>query len=422
MNHESHESSERLSQAVTEMRSQSIRTEVLTRGEDAVLSQFPKRSKRVGGVVWTLAGLSTAAAIAVLSLVPNESAMAQVRRIAENGDRVLHHLVSYEVQPDKSEKPSLEVFTDGVKTRYIDMAGNQYLIADSKVTTLYKDGFATVVTQIKKGQSVFEQNSAKSILEKNLHGEVRHVGHEKNVNWNGRKVDKYSVIQSIVDARGNKLESRFELIADPVTERPLEMRSQLQGFPPSVNRWDYPEPDPRLLQLPITSKTKVYDIDEERDEIKTALGKPGTATVVGGQQVELLQVWVDEVGNACAIAQANYSCPVNYGVHINGTTSADFPEGEPFSGMYHVQPANLYEGRPVQFFFGEYARNPVRQKFGNAATVEIPVFSGKNLAGYAKFENVPIKRTWNVHMLLEPENIPFWETRSNGAGSLTKPN
>ena len=48
------------------------------------------------------------------------------------------------------------------------------------------------------------------------------------------------------------------------------------------------------------------------------------------------------------------------------------------------------------------------------------VFQDKQLLGYAKFDSVPVQRTWSVHHLLEPENGPFWEP-SKGVMTPTRP-
>lgn len=409
MLHESPEPNDRLRQATEALRETSLSHETLAAAEDAVLARVKSRRAPSRKGLLLVAGLATAATMTVLTFTPNESAMAQVMRIAENGDNALHHLRLYEVQPDKSLKLTFEAYTDGERNKFIDMYGAQYQYANGRVTMLRKDGSATIETQ-KNGDSTNSMKaSARKIIEINTKGHGARVRVSHGVVWEGRRVDRYTVEQTIVDGRGQNLKSSLILIADPVTERPLEMQAQLEGMPATISKWDYPAPDPALLSLPLDSKTRIYDIDDERNSIMRAMSLPGTKAVVGGQEVELLQLWVDEGGNACAIAKASYSYPFNYGIHIDDFKISEHEETDPFSGKFGIKDPTLYRGRPIQFFFASRAANSGPVPYPNRVTLEIPVFRGKEFLGRAKFENVPVNRAWSVYFLLQPENVPFWE-------------
>ena len=140
----------------------------------------------------------------------------------------------------------------------------------------------------------------------------------------------------------------------------------------------------------------------------TALSGSGPTTIVAGKKVELLQLWVDGGGQACAIARADYAYPVNFGVEIDDLQLNTGPVKVSQSTHYlHVAPAD-YEGHAVQLFFTDRAGNAGPVKFNDHVTVRVPVFDGDSFQGYARFENVPVHRAWSVYSLLRPRNVPFW--------------
>ena len=177
-----------------------------------------------------------------------------------------------------------------------------------------------------------------------------------------------------------------------------------------------------MLQLPASDPKRVYVIDDELELVKSALGQRGKRDMVAGQPVELLQLWVDEGGNACAIAQAGYRYPSNYSIKIDGRKSGAEPEGDPFSGRYWIVNPTVQNGRSIQLFYGNHDDAHQRTAYPDLVTVEIPVFKGNALAGYAKFERVRVNRAHNIHMLLEPSTMPFWsQSHVKGAASQAAP-
>ncbi|MBS1728109.1 MAG: hypothetical protein JST51_15430 [Armatimonadetes bacterium] len=399
---------ERLNQAVMEAQKASISREALDHGEDAILSRVAlNRSRSRWRLAWGVgASVTAVVALGLLLGAPSKASASDLMRIAENGDRVLRHVRNYTVQPDGTLKMYFEVFAEGQDAKYIDQYGGTYLFKNGRLTSLPKDGNATIVSQ---GQSkeVAWAASARTILETNTKGHDYQVSVKRGIEWQGLRADRYQVDEDFVDGQGKTLHLKMEIMADPGTQRPLQVQSDLTGSPRTISKWDYPSSDSGIFELDMPPGTQVYDIDASRDLVKKAIEGSGPVQMVDGVSVELYQVWADDRGSVTAVAGATYAYPCNYGVHINGRQIGTFEEGEPFSGRYAIVQPWTYGHKVGQFFTG-YVGPKGGSPVPDRITIEIPVFKDKALVGYAKFADVRVNRTQDVMRLLEPENVPFW--------------
>jgi len=425
------ESDDLLREATRALRKTPLRDDFLSISENAVLRDFaPRRASRYRGVL-LLAGLGAAAVAATVLFMPSKSYAAELRRIAQNGGEGMRHVRTLQVQPDGSLQLVDELFSDGVRTRWIIRDSGQILWANGEVRYLQADGATEVHARFGDKQFVhwMDEPADKILAFNKANSGTRVVAEhgltEHGLGWNGSSADRYTIDEDFIDGRGQRLHSHMVLIADSASARPLEMRTNYTGPPeaditglhPQIIRWEYANLDPKLFELPASDPSRVYNIDEEQELIKTALGHRGKRVTIGGQTVELLQLWVDELGNACAIAACDYAYPDNYGIAIDGKKLEVVPEGEPFSGRYHVHEPSRQAGRSIQLFHGVTGNHGPRVRYPDVVTLEIPVFENHVLAGHAKFENVRVHRSHNVWMLLEPMNIPFWDKSGMVAAS-----
>ena len=427
------ESNNRLREATVAMRNSQLQAGAFDRGEDAILRRFaPRRAFRYRAI-FAAAGACAVAIGAVLVLTPTKSYAAELRKIAQNGGAGMRHVRTMQVQPDGSLQLVDELFSDGIRTRWIMRNSGQILWANREARYLQADGATEVHAQFGDHQFVhWMDEPANKILAFNRVNSgtkviAEHGLSEHGIGLNGSTADRYTIDEDFIDGRGQKLRSHMVLISDSASERPLEMRTSYTGppeadianLPPTIIRWEYSKLDPKVFELPASDPTRVYNIDDELELVKTSLGQRGKRVTVAGQSVELLQLWVDEHGNAYAIAAADYGYPDNYGIAIDGHKLEVAPEGEPFSGRYLVHLPSMQMGRSIQVFRGLSGIRDRRVEWPDVVTVEIPVFKNKALAAWAKFDKVSVNRAHDDQMLLEPMNIPFW-VQHQGAGAGTQ--
>ncbi|RYG34275.1 hypothetical protein EON81_15975 [bacterium] len=412
MSHRLDNPSESLSRATQALRNSSLRQDALDRAEDAILAHVPVRSKTPSRLLLWAAGFGAAALAAAFVLMPAQTSAAEMMRIAAKGDIGLRHMRTFRVEPNGKLLLTSESFTDGAQTRMIDAYGNQYAYGKGRIEILHAEGGVTVERQPRKPE-MMNAPSATELLKINF-GQHPKISLEKDVLWEGRNVDRHTIDTDNVDGRGKTLRLHLTMVSDPESDRPLEMRAKMEGFQASVTRWDYPASNPGLLKLPIPKGTPVFDLNEQRAEILEAVASKGRRATVGGQSVELLQLWADATGRATAIARADYAYPYDHGLEIEGMKLATEPKSEPFSGRYAIVKPHLAKGRPIQLFTVYRTGNHQGVKFADSVTVRLPVFRGEKLLGYARFKDVPVHRAWSVPFLLEPMNQPFWLPNNGG--------
>lgn len=408
MSETSRESADRLAAAVEAYRSTELRYGVLLRAESRILDRAPVAKRiPVRALLW-LAGAAVASSALLIAFAPAKSYAAEIRRIALNGDSSFRHILYYDVQPDGSLKLGLEEFASGLRHRMIDMGGNQYTYGAGPVEVLHIDGAATIETQgVGRPQPV----TASQILAGDA--QTRGVSNMKTsvrrgILLQGKTVNEYTEDSTMIDGQRTPRQMHVTLFADPGSELPLEIDENISGFGSWVRKFDYPAADPKLLELPTKLRTRIYDLDAERASIRNALASHGLRQTVGGKTVDFLQLWVDERGRACAIARASYPYPENYGIHIDDLKTWDEPEEEPFSGRYLIHQPIPYKGGLTQIFVTPRSWTSGSVPYPKRVTLRIPVFAGKRLAGYAKFEDVPVNWTYDVYGLLRPQDLPFW--------------
>ena len=138
----------------------------------------------------------------------------------------------------------------------------------------------------------------------------------------------------------------------------------------SVTFWDYPAPGSVDFHVPIGPLTRVYDLPAERALVMEARKRPGLKAEIGGQAVELLQVWGGRDGNAGALVRAEYSYPEDYSLQIEGFDTGFRPEKPPFSGQYMVHEPTP-DGEQVMFLTrgsGRWKRVPLPGSGDGAAS------------------------------------------------------
>ena len=408
-----HESNEQLNRATADARKYSITQDALDRGEDAIFAQVKSQRRAGKPLALVSLGVGTIAFCAIIFVAgaPAKASAAELMKIASNGDMVLRHMRTFEVQPDGSLKPQIEVYADGESSRFIDPLGDQHVYKNGRASTLRKDGAMIIESQTRAGALAWKWSaSAKDILTQNTKGHDFTIAVKRNVSWENQTVDRYTVEEDLVGGLGKNIHLKLVLIADPTTERTLEMDAQMSGFLPTVSKWDYPKPDPSFFELPKTNPARIYDIDIQQAMIRKALGSTGFKTVVKGVPVEFHQLWLDEFGRAVALAEADYSLPFNFGIRIDGKENENPKSNEGLPTRYAMQDPVKYDGRNVQLFGTGLAKVDV-SAVGDRAKVEIPVFKDGMCLGYATFDNVPVNRARDVISLIKPENTPFWMPR-----------
>lgn len=99
---------------------------------------------------------------------------------------------------------------------------------------------------------------------------------EHNVEWNGRRVDRYVVITSSKDWG----ETINTLYADPVAQRPLYAESVHSSGSGNAMRWEYLDAaNDGVLVIQLKQGTKVVDVTDQRRRRADAPGTPVKASI-----------------------------------------------------------------------------------------------------------------------------------------------
>ena len=334
-------------------------------------------------------------------------------RIAANADRSLRRIRFYEARPDGTLRMGLQMIAQNGRRRVIDANGWQFAYDGRASTTLYADGGATVERQPSAGGAVPPvEGSARDMMRDIMSGANVRIGVQRDLLEGGRRFDRYTVLKEERSWRGGMISIRKVLDVDPTTERPLALRSHTPGTPDLLTLWDYPAPDPAIFRLPIPKATRVDDLDAQRAAVVRKLGGQGTRATVGAKTVELLGLLVDGQGDVAAIARADYAYPTDYGLRIDGMDVERTPEKPPFSGQWVIQEPAPFEGRETQLFWLARDRSKSPSPYPDRLDVRLPVCEGKRLLGYARFTNVPVHRSYNLHLWLWTDTMrPFWDVR-----------
>lgn len=373
--------------------------------------------------IWVLGlGASTSAILAMAMLLgtPTTVSAADLVALTQKSDGMTRHIATYEKQQDGSLVRIQEMFLQGGQVRYIDKTGTQYTYRNGRTSMLFVNGSLTV--EDKRHNEMFAfPSTTKDLIGSSGGGQGFRLAVKHGVDWQGNKVDRYTRDVDFSDDQGSKIHNHMDLYVDPVKDLPLEAQSATTGFPLTIMKWDYPIPDSQLCELPITPKTRYYDLDIQRASVRRALNTDGQVAMVGGQRVELLQAMVDDTGQACAIVEANYAYPVNYGVRIDGVKPSSESAKDPFTtGFANRQPVK-FNNKMVQLIYTPVGQSANPVNFSDHLTIEVPVFKDGKLLGYAKFTDVPVMRTWSLRYLLEPENAPFWVAVWHKVNNVSQP-
>jgi hypothetical protein len=242
------------------------------------LLQAPKPQSR--GWVWavpaTLATGLTAFLVVTLS-VPPAISLAQVATALEL--RTQYTVVNTRVLGG-GRKLSLPFYRDGDLWRSHDSYG----LRDR--TVIIVKGFEPA-----KFALIDERHEPRakefSIAKMMRRGEK--VKTERNVLWNGRRVDRFSVKTTYRDSGRTQTFDQF-VVADPKTGLPIRMSIMRDGGRWG-DIWDYTfeRPAPSVFQPTIPPDFKIYDLRAQRKELPSQL----SAGQVGGVLIdEMNQLWV----------------------------------------------------------------------------------------------------------------------------------
>lgn len=386
---------DKLTQAVNALRETPLKLDVQSRGERAISTRLERRSRPA--LFWATGLGLTVLASMILFLAPTKASATELLRVVGNADRGLRRIRNYRLAPGGGWKLSEELVVEGGQCRMLDAESGERLLYDGRTLTRLSQTGETTRRREPLPEMMRWPSSARESLKTNLSGRNLRISLQRG------RFFRYTVDRDVLDGRGDLLHNRFSFVVDPLTDRPLQMRSQLTGFPEWLTTWEYPTASASLFRLPTPGP--VYDLDAQRASVLEALDGEGNAQTVEGVRVEFLQLWVDGWGQAKAIARADYAYPENGGLCLVGMPTEPFSEAE---GRYAEHRPTLYEGRTTQVFSLSRRSNAGRRHYPDRMTVGLPVFRAGRLLGYATFKNVPVHRTQNVAFFLEPANVPFW--------------
>ena len=396
--------SKKLDQATREMREARIHRDVLDRAEAAILARTARRPAFVRPLLLGASGLA-ALAVGVVVLTPARASAGEILRIAGNVDRGLRRVRFSIVKPEGFLDQAYEVYLQGGKRRFAFATGDLALYDGRALYRRDRDGVVTVERQ--KSAPIGEEGSARELLAIN-------AGEGARLSVRRGATDRYTIDRSDADANRTGLHPHLVLDVDPATERPLALRARTTDGLEKLTTWDYPAPDPALFR-PLKAD---YDLDAQRDAVLSGLRGKGRKATVGGKSVELLELWVDELGNASAIARADYAYPLDYGLKIDGVASRP-PEKPPFSGQWVIERPSAFKGRAIQTFGLLRPVRAGRFHFPDRVDVQVPVCEGKKLLGYARFEDVRVHRAYQTYFL-KPDGQPFWDENPRTQGTEAK--
>lgn len=408
MSHEPDNSTDRLTQAVKEFRQPEIDPPRLLSAETRIMSRMRQPRSHMRAVVFASSAIA-AATCGVILLAPSKSLAAELGKIAHNGDVGLRHVTQWAVKPDGSRHKVAEFYAKGDRARLIFEGTGEQVVYTGNRAEIHRNDGAVVVQHLAHGSQAYDWVgfTANAVLARSQEGSAARTSVERGVTIDGHLVDRFTSDTSFVDGKGDTLRSRVVLLADPATERPIREEVDTTGFDHNTTTWDYPTVGDSLLDGPTVDPNRIYDEDSEHTEILAALDKPGQVKIVQGHRVELCELWIDEKGNAAAIAKADYAYPSCYSIKLNGRdVGTKLPALDP--SRYNVVKPWAYHSEQSQIFWGSRSGSDPVVTWPALVNLDIPVIANSRVVGYASFKHVAAHRAWNLAFLLQPMNVPFW--------------
>jgi hypothetical protein len=429
MSFETQEADARLDTAIAELRDSRIDEYKLGNAQAQVLRRFRRqRVWRSTTSVFAAASVLAAIFTGVAIMMPSKSLAAEVERIALNGDQGMRHIVQYHMLPNGTLKKGAEYFATDNQARMVFSEPNeQIVVRRDSVTYFHPDGATMIQHTESRSMSrpqllEWMRSSAKSVVEMTQGGHPASVSLDHGVVVNGRTVDRYTLDSDFRAWNGQSRHSHVVLLADPQTQKPIQEETTVTGMPKRVMTWDFPAADPSLVEGPKVDPKRLYDIDQEQQQILSAMSAEGQTRTVEGHKVNLKALIISEQGAAVAIVRCDYAIPGNYAVRINGIVAGDAAQTEAESKRYARTKPHLYQGIPYEIVWGTRSYGKPSIHWPDRVKVEVPIIDGQRLVGYAAFDNIPTIRTYRETPVLKPTVGFFWEHRKldeNAIGTAT---
>jgi len=422
MSFESKDVEEQLDMAITAMRTARVDDLKVANAEAQILGKFRSQRARQSVVLLFFATGGLAAIFAVIAIVaPSESVAAELERVVHNGDHGLRHVVQNRVQPNGELNKGVEYFANDDQVRAIYRGvGSQIVYTRRSITTFHPDGSATIEQGWVRELFDWMGFNAKLILQNSRGSHPAKESVEHGVVVDGRALDRYTFDCDFQNPHDQPRHLHLLVFAEPQTQRPVREESFVTGYPETITTWDYPKNDPSLVEGPKVDPNRIYNVNDERRQILSAMVAKGQSKEVHGQKMELKALVVDEHGDATAIVSWDKSYPGNYVVRINGQVVGDAKQTEAEAKRYMVARPFRYQGKQFQDFLGNRSFGERDIRWPTHVRLEIPVVEGLRLIGYARFEDVVPIRCWRMAPLLRPQGRYIWEPGDTTSGKPTK--
>jgi hypothetical protein len=239
------------------------------------------------------ATMGTIALIAVFALHPTYS-LAQVATALTRAD---HYTVSYtEFQPKNSVTVREVKYQVGGKWRSelqsSDGKATAYTVGSASGTMHVVDS-ATVKFVSYDGPTVVGSGAETSVDNLLRLGGKPSV--ERNVEWNGKHVDRFRV-SGKYKPMNSMINYREEVMVDPVTKLPEHVHMELDDPDcPKVDDWDYDyaSPDASLVSPQIPADAMVYDLRKEREQLSISVADQPVGAIILGHRGDSIALLAD---------------------------------------------------------------------------------------------------------------------------------
>ncbi len=293
--------------------------------------------------------------------------------------------------------------------------------------TIYqrKDGYAIRYQQKGKSRGIVGPIDVKQLIAQDGKGGVKKFDGE---NWHGRTVIRYELSTGPwKDGQGILRDSATTtMIVDPDTNLPLEMKFNNDGFGSVLCEFEYPPFDPMKLAVSLPANVPIYDLDDQRAELKSQVMTPIADTRVAGKTIALRGLVVDHEGIVDAWTTGGAPRPFPRPMIAGEYLKVDgFTGYVPDFGLYEKAATGTVTTKDIGTWmppqpqperFHGLALIKERQSFGlktvfpSRITVRIPIWgmTGDSPIGWAVFKDVKPMVTGSTGTLTSPMNVDLF--------------
>lgn len=370
-------------------------------------------------------GLVTAGLIAAAVAVwPRESSAAILDRVLQAAnDNLFRHEIAYTQAKDGSFQVFMERYIQGNKWRVKIPSSHMDVVSwpGGQLTYFTDRGYA-IVEGAEDYIGTDKPKDSSPSIKRLLAGHTNpHIDIQRNILWEGKKVDQYRISSNGKDALGQTLHSDVTLYAESGSDRPLYEQAKTDGFPQNAYRWRYPKPDSKIFDFSLPKGTPLYDLPQQRRVLKDVVRNATQKTTVNGIPITLRAVIVDHRNGVMAITtggegriERDPQC-----LQIEGLTPGR-PYGAPImdGGFWNdkfVFRAPIWEGMKLVGEYADFGKDiQIPEKF----LLRVPIWivddalpcdkgteKGRRFIGYASFEVEHPIRTSYVNQLVCPVNL-----------------